>query len=51
MRVHERSEVERIKRRQQGVCGNEGILDEVRELQKSVLMAQLQQLNSSSAAQ
>jgi hypothetical protein len=33
------------------VCGSEGILDEVRELQESVLMAQFQQLNSGSAAQ
>jgi hypothetical protein len=34
MRVHERSEVERVKRRQLGVCASEGVLDEVRELQK-----------------
>ena len=51
MRARERSEVERVKRRQQGVRSDGGVLDEVRELQKSVLMSQLQQLNSGVAAQ
>lgn len=53
MRARERGEIERVRRRQGscnysssgGGCGGGGVLDEVRELQKSVLMAQLQQLN------
>lgn len=51
MRARERSEVERVKRRQPGVRSDGDVLDEVRELQKSVLMAQLQQHNSGMAAQ
>lgn len=46
MRARERSEAERAKRRQasSAECGSGGVLDGVRQLQKSVLMAQLQQL-------
>ena len=51
MRARERSHIERVRSRQRGGGSDRGVLDEVRELQKSVLMAQLQQLNSGLAAQ
>lgn len=54
MRARERSEVERVKRRQGNVhsgCSSGVVLDEVRELQKSVLMAQLQLLNGGTGLQ
>jgi hypothetical protein len=47
MRARERSEIDKVRKRQHnsgGGCGGGGVLDEVQELQKSVLMAQLQQL-------
>jgi hypothetical protein len=51
MRARERSEVERVRRRQQSeATGLGGVIDEVRELQKSLLMAQLQQLNTGLAS-
>lgn len=52
MRARERSEIDKVRKRQQHVSGYGGgdILDEVRELQKSVLMAQLHQLNGGLAA-
>jgi hypothetical protein len=49
MRARERSEVDKARKRQQQSTGD-GVLEEVRELQKSVLMAQLLQLNSGLAA-
>ncbi|KAJ4404971.1 hypothetical protein N0V91_005514 [Didymella pomorum] len=48
MRARERSEID--KHNGGGGCGGGGVLDEVRELQKSVLMAQLQQLTGGLAA-
>ncbi|KAF1925193.1 uncharacterized protein M421DRAFT_8072 [Didymella exigua CBS 183.55] len=53
MRARERSEIDKVRKQQQqhvGGCGGGGVLDEVRELQKSVLMAQLTQLSGGLAA-
>ncbi|KAF2631288.1 hypothetical protein BU25DRAFT_488684 [Macroventuria anomochaeta] len=50
MRARERSEVDKVRKQQQQSTGD-GVLEEVRELQKSVLMAQLSQLNSGLVAQ
>ena len=50
MRAHERSSVDRVRRRQGG-GGDSGVVEELRELQKTVLIAQLQQLNNGLAAQ
>jgi len=52
MRARERSEIDKVRKRQQhgSGCGGGGVLDEVRELQKSVLMAQLQQFTGGLAA-
>lgn len=52
IRARERSKINKVRKQQQysSGCGGGSVLDKVRELQKSVLMAQLQQFTGGLAA-